>query len=272
MKITVCQFLLIAVLFFSFSACRIMSPKPDTPPAKDAAELHAAIIKAGSAVQNVQADGKLEFFSKDRHDRVTLTWIVQKPDKALLEVTGPTGLLAVTALNGLEFQSFDPKNRRLLIGPASKENLSSILPFPVNPDEIVPILCASPPLVDAKARNMKYDEKAKRWRLLLQDDRGWTQALWLSPEGYLHRVILIDASGNTRYEVTYLAWKDGENGKPAFPGFIKIAHPQSQTRITLKLHGHPTLNDPIDPTLFTLQVPEAIPRERVGEEKPSAFP
>ena len=256
-------------------SCKSLASKADGP-APDPEKALNDLRDLSVAIRSVEADGKVELFEggqgdgglgllkKDRHERGELIWVVQKPSSATFELNGPTGLIALATLDGKEFRYYNPHEKRAMQGPVTSERLRSVLPLAITPEELAPILCGTPLLFSGPHGKMKFDEKVRRWRLIVKEkgtDR--LQVLWFEPKGLLYRVRVLDSKRSVRYEATFLAWERHEKTGLPYPSFIKIEQPKTNSKITLKLHGEPSINGTIDPGVFKLPFPKDTPVEQV---------
>jgi len=261
-------FLFSALFFIGFAAsCRTLETKPQTPP--DVEAWFASLAARSRAVRAVEAEGKIEYIDeKGRHDRGRLLWTVERPDRAAFEVLGPTGLVAAATIDGLEFRYFDARTRRLLFGPATAKTLRAHLPWPIGPEELVPLLLGTPAIRQGVREDAIFDDETKRWQVATADPQGqWRQTIWFDGDGRLYRVRLITPEPGPRFEATFLGWKSFGSEGIAYPGFVKIQQFGGEAKVTLKLSGRPpAFNKIYSPSTFRLPFPEGAPARRIESE------
>ncbi len=263
-------YILAVALLISFMGpgCRTLSrPDSSSPVAPKTERLLEGLNRLGGEIRTVQADGKLEYYKGKRHERVELSFLLKKPNQAVLELTGPTGMLSATSLDGREFRHYDLRKRRMLVGPARENSLKNVLPVSLPPQELVPLLSGTPILLNGDRGGLVRDEKTKRWRLLVRSGDGcWIQALWFENNGDLYRMRLMDADKNARFEVTYLGWKSRGKDALRYPGFIKLVLPSEEVKLTLRIHDDAVLNEEIADDLFRLPFPKGVPVQALPSE------
>ncbi len=256
------------VLAMLLCACQTLSPKQEQAPAPiGAKELLTKLHKRGGQIHSVEADSKFEFFHEGRHERAELIWVVRKPGDATFELTGPTGMLGIWTNTRDEFRYFDIREKRVLFGPVTSKAMRDVLRWTILPTELVPLLCATPIILPGGATRPVYDPETKHYRFsILATDQGLKQIFWFDREGELYRIRVVQEDKSVRYQVTYLNWQVRGEEQLAFPGYIKVEHPQSETVLTLTLRSKPTLNGTIDPQTFQLPFPDGIPRMYIPGE------
>lgn len=260
------RFFLILFLCFAVVSCKALGEVRPTTERPETEDLIALLKNRSQIIQTVQADGKIEYKKKGkdgRHDRGSFTWVIEKPANATFEITGPTGLLAVVGINEEEFRYFDARGQKLYFGPVEPETLGRVLPWGIMPADLVPLLCASPKLINYNGSAIEFDKSTKRWRLILHDSRtDKIQVFWFNDDKTVYKSKLIRRK-HVFWEVTYLDWDKRGEYQIEFPAYIKLEHPSSRTTITLRAHGDMDLNKKIDDSVFKLNFPDTIPVERM---------
>ena len=253
--------LLWAVLAFALSACRT-APGPAPEPPDIGAWIEGMAARA-EEVQNVQADGRLDYHEGKRHEWADLIWTAERPDRAVFELTSPAGLVAVAALDGRTARVYDARERRGFEGPADSRALLARLPWPLDPADLVPVLCAAPAPLPGARSAPEYDEQRRRWSVKLADPGGRRlQTLWFDPDGRLSRVRLFERDRGVLYEAVFLGWRVFGDGQPPYPEELRLSHPRSGTDLALKVRRAALSGTPLDPDLFRLDFPPGTPVER----------
>lgn len=251
-------------------------PRP-APAAPDVEAWLARLNHQARVLRSVDAEAGLELRSPQRHDRGDVILVLDKPDRMFLEITGPTGLVALATLDGGGFRFYDARQRRGLHGPVTPYSMARVMPWVMMPAQLVPLLCATPPLLDVPPGPARWDGRQGRWQVeLRRPERGLVQTLWFDPAGDLLALELHTLEGtkaHLNYAVRYLKWRRAGDSDLSFPRFIRLQHPESGVEVTLRLRGEPILNGDLTPELFMLVFPEGTPLEYVpGSADESALP
>lgn len=252
-------FLLMAICL---PACKTLMTK-DAPPADqapEAAELLAMMNERGMKLASLSAKSKIEFYDEKHHERATLFWIAEKPSKLLLEITAPTGLVAIFTANKTEYRYFDAREKKGYHGPVTPQAIKKVMPVEIMPVQLVPILLGTPIVLNADKMDFQWDEKRKGWRLtLMNTNSGWVQFFWFAETtNVLKGVRVISAEKRIVYDVTYLGWATEKKSGIAYPKYLKILVPNKAMKITLKMKGKPKINRNEPPETFQLPFPKNI--------------
>ena len=145
--------------------------------------------------------------------------------------------------------------------------LARFLPVALPPVALVDLLLGRAPRLPGDVLRLEVDPKAGAYLVTISRGAA-TQRLWIQPE--THRVMKSEIRGVEAYELSFEDFQRA--GAVAFPRKVVLSAPAAQTRLELR-YTDVTLNEPPDPALFTLEVPEGakvIEVDEAGEPRPGA--
>ena len=176
-------FLLIVCLYFS--ACATLPVLPPQPPSPES--LLQQVGARLQALQGLKGLARVKVSSPEKNFQAQEVLLVRRPAFLRIESLGPFGtpqLYLVT--DGHELSLYNPGENRYYLGQATASHLSSALPVPLEPKEVVAFLLGGLPLSDYEISSVHGDREEGLWVLdLVSASRGERQSLWIHPQSFL---------------------------------------------------------------------------------------
>lgn len=205
-----------------------------------------------------QGEAKANVTTPDGSGRITQYVVAEQPDKLHIEsISFFNNPVAVVASDGEHFQLLDLENKRFYEGLATPGNLARFVRIAIAPADLVSLLVGVPPLLERPdSVTLDVDDKERAYVLTLV--RGsTTHALLLDPSTLRPRAITVrDGEGLTSFRAAF----DEYEGARDLPKVVRLASGD----VTVELTWKEREEDPeIDPSAFSLAVPEGVERVRV---------
>ena len=256
----------LACTLLLFSGCLHRSPPPLVPAPQGAyatpEELLSAMRERGQALGALRATGVLEVGRGIKSLRTRTVALVRRPALLRFEMISlfeqPMSILVI---NGMEFSLWNMEEGRFLTGPATQDNISLVLPVPLDGPELAGLLLGEPPLCAYASALLAWDESRGRYRLTLANARQ-EQTLLVHPVTLRAERVLLREGGKTLYELTIEEWKAATPPLPPVPQKLVLSMPERKIRVVLKLREveiDPALGD----SLFELAPPQNTPIEQL---------
>jgi hypothetical protein len=208
----------------------------------------------------VKGEGKLKLSSPKGGGSLGMFVAAARPALLHLETLDFFGRpQAVLVCNGTRFALLNTQEGKFYEGPASPQNVSRFLPIVLPPEELVELLLGQVPRLPDAAPGLELDRGKGAYRVTLHAGSA-TQHLLIDPR--FHRVLQSDVAGVDSYDATT---SDFDEASPsAFPHHIALKVPSAATALELQ-YKDVEVNEPVDPSLFTLERPPNVPRVEVDE-------
>ncbi len=205
-----CGTLLLAVLWIlSWSGCTLRSggPRlkaPEGPVSPEALALLDACRSMNAEVFCMKATGDLRMENRKGVQTAQIAITVVRPDKLRLTILGWTGFpIADMASDGTTLTLVDHTNRQHYRETLHSGSLSPILDLPIQPADVIAILCGAIPEREPKTLLLTDPQENLLRRLTLFDDRGDPiLQLRIDASRNVREMVVFDGSGEEAYTVT----------------------------------------------------------------------
>jgi outer membrane lipoprotein-sorting protein len=251
----------IFLLAFSlFTGC-ILFKKP-TPPIDLTIDSPKIILEklseSNGRVQSLRSLAKIQVKVPEGKSRFSEVVIAQEPGRIRMEVLSFFGhLAALLVTDSSRLQALFINEGQMYEGAASAHNLSSFLPIPLPPEEIVSLLLGKPFLIDCDPVDLELRQEKDLYILKLSSRTGErVQRLWIEPVNF--RTVRSETTypGDTILLIAEFDDFKEINGD-WFPASISIKIPSEDIDVKVKYQS-PELNPVLDSSLFTITPPPGI--------------
>lgn len=227
---------------------------------KSAEDLLTRVMAAESAVAGIKGDARLKVDSQKTKVVVTLFAAVSDPAFVHLEVLDFFGKpQAVLISDGARFTLYDGEKGKLFRGPATKENVSRLVPIALAPAELAAVLLGRAPRLAYDALELGFDDAQGAFLVTLKAGAA-TQVLTVKPPSY--RVIRSVVSGRDTYDVEFDNIEDV--GSATYPRRVVLTSASTRVRVELN-YKDVAVNELADPTLYDMTPPPNVPIVEVDE-------
>lgn len=234
------------------SAC--MAPRPQLPPAPDAAVLLQTLAESGERWQQLDAAAKVGFTRNGHYLPSNQFVLLEKPDRIRVDVLTFFGQLAMQLAvdrNVLQVYLNTTVPGQFYRGPASEDLFARFIHLPLRAPELVQLLLYDPP--HSGTPDSVVEVTADRYLLRL-DDGDRRQLFYFDASLRLRRCVYL-FGGQVLLSVAY----DKLDSADGFPRSVKLEAPEQKTRVTLAL-SEVKLNQPARAGRFELSPPaNAVP-------------
>jgi outer membrane lipoprotein-sorting protein len=214
-----------------FQACAHRVPPP--PDMVESAEEILRLARGqGQAVTSLSTEARISVYGPEGARKGRMVLLAQRPASLHASVLSPTDdLLAVTVSDGTRFTSFERGAPICHQGESCPENVTRLLPVPLDGADLVSILLGAPPKIGAQSPTTTWDARAGAYRidgvLAPRDDGtpGGAMTLWVSHGDWLLKRLSFDGVAplppSSRVVVT---WDDPQqvSGR-SFPHRIRMS-------------------------------------------------
>ena len=170
--------------FFHLAACATLPTLPgETPPP----ELLLHQVKARlQTIQGLKGLAQVKVSSPKKNFSVQQVLFARQPAFLRSESLSPLGTPQFyLATDGRELTLYHPGENRYYHGQATARHLTSTMPFPLEPGEIVALLLGGLPLIDYEKASVRREPREGLWVLdLSSPSRGEQQSFWIHPQSF----------------------------------------------------------------------------------------
>ncbi len=247
----------------ALASCAPRKPPPDL--SLDPAELLAQVRAAAARVSSVKGEARIRMVAPGMKGTVPAFVAAGRPDLLHVESLDFFGNpIAVLVTAGGRLSLYDAREKVLYRGEATPENLARLVPVPVDPAELVEVLCGSVPLL---AGAPVRAEPGRGFVELVLSDGARTQTVRV---GAGAAVLRSEVSGPGEgppgeHEVAFGSFVPLGEGR--FPTEASLASPGHRVRVELAWTD-PEPNAPLDPALFRLDPPRGARVEELPRSAP----
>jgi outer membrane lipoprotein-sorting protein len=253
-KIGISFFLL---AFSLFTGCTLF--KRPTPPIdltiNSPEILLEKLRERNSRVQSLRSLAKIRVSIPEGKSRFSEVVIAQEPGRIRMEVLSFFGhLAALLVTDSSRLQALFLNEGQMYEGAASASNLSSFLPIPLPPEEIVSLLLGKASLIDCDPVDLELRQEKDLYILKLSSRTGErVQRLWIEPVNF--RTVRSETTypGDTTLLIAEFDDFKELNGE-WFPASISIRIPSEAIDVKVKYQS-PELNPFLASSLFTIAPP-----------------
>ncbi len=219
---------LLLLLFCGSCVTLPLAPPPPLPE-----ELLSRVQKRFQDLQGLRGLAHVRFSAPGKSFRTQEVILAKRPAFMRLETLSPLGnpqFYLVT--DGRDLSMYNPGENRYYRGRADARYFSSLLPLPLDPEEIVSLLLGSFAVLPHGEASVRFDPQEKLWILDLSDSsRGTTQILGVEPQSGQVFYTEYRLRGITRR----LSFEDFRvSANHSFPHRILFDSPESRTHLTVE--------------------------------------
>lgn len=242
-------FLLSLLLVLAACARPPVEPLTVYPGLED--ELLAAMHQQSEQVKSLKSLAKVTVRSKGRKVSFSQALVLEKPDRMRADILSPFGATVFKMTSdGETLTLYSPGSSSYYTGEPSIENLQTLTQLPVRVEQIVDMVLYDVPLIDAESTSVTARGAEGYVLTLLAGDLR--QELWFDTArrlvaSYWYR------GDDLEGHLTYDSFKD----EPVFPMEVQLEIPANNGFFRSVLSS-PSLNVPIDPNLFQLDLPDHL--------------
>ncbi|MBK8011062.1 MAG: hypothetical protein IPK13_06905 [Deltaproteobacteria bacterium] len=236
-----------------------VGPSPEFPLPPPGEVLKDMRDRAASR-QNMRAMGRVTYFGRQGRVRLRAVLLSERPGAFRVELLSPAeepvGIMTCDG-EGLWLL----KDRRLMTGPATAENIARLLPMPMLPHEIVDLLLGGLPSSDRfePVSLLWADVSHQMWRLTLSGPSGDEVHLTIDPTRHVVRSARFARVDRPSMTVAFDDFKPIDGLPGEFPTQI-VVQVQGDEDVRIKLESL-EVNVTFDSSLFLLTPPSGISPE-----------
>jgi len=194
--------------------------------------LLSRIQKRFQDLQGLRGLAHVRFSSPGKSFRLQEVILARRPAFMRLETLSPLGnpqFYLVT--DGRDLSMYNPGENRYYRGRTDARYFSSLLPLPLDPEEIVSLLLGGFPILPHEEASVRFDPQENLWILDLSDPQGTTQTLGVEPQSGQVFYMEYRLKGVTRR----LSFEDFRaSASHSFPYRILFDSPESRTHLTVE--------------------------------------
>lgn len=238
---------------------------------KDPRAVLAQVDRLSGRVLSLKAEAKVSVTTPRQSGTVGELVAVMRPAALHLETLDFFGKpVAVLASDGARFALFLAAEGQYLVGPATAENVSRLLPIVLEPKEAVMLLLGDVPRIPAEPTRLEIDEAARAYVVTLSHG-AIAQRIWVGTEDFRPR--RSEIRGAPAYDLQFDVFE--ETKAMSFPRRLELiavdaGGTPTGTRLSLR-YTDLELNPETDLTLFMLPQPPGttlIEVDEKGRQKP----
>lgn len=159
--------------------------------------------------------------------------------------------LSILVTDGMTFSSWDMKNGRFITGNATMENISRVIPVPMDGTDIARMLLGQPPLIAFASSTLEW--KQGEYILTLSNARQ-IETILIDARHLTPSNIKLSTNGQTTYTIELSDWLM-EKQQALVPGKIRFEMPSNKVKVRIKLFDA-NLGSVPDEGLFHLDAPD----------------
>lgn len=259
----------LAVLALASCAPRV--PPPDL--SLEPGPLLVQVEGAAARVERVQGDARVRVAGGGMRGTIPAFIAAEKPDRLRIEgrdfFGNPVAVL-VTAEGRLAL--YDARERTFYRGAATPQNLALLVPLPLEPAELVSILCGTPPLVGEAVRA----EPGRGYVTLELRSGGRATLLRVGAGAAVQWAALSGGAGAPDHQVRFGDFRHDLVAGARFPAAISLWSETPKVELELAW-SEVEPNAALDATLFRLVAPAGVREVDLDEggalaPPPSLFP
>ncbi len=222
----------------------------------DAEELIKAVAQSGQKLTALRATGSVIMRTGSKRLKAHTVVLVRRPAKLRFETESFFDQpLSILITDGMRFSLWDMQEGRFLSGRATPDNISRVIPIPMDGPEVVGIIMGDPPLIAYAQSALRWDPDQGQYHLTLSNSRQ-TQQIWIHPERLRPVKIVCEQEGKLLYRLQYQEWQGGKQD-PHFPTKIRFEMPARDIQLRLRLR-EVERNVELSKELFELTPPPGL--------------
>jgi outer membrane lipoprotein-sorting protein len=232
---------------------------PESERIEDPKELLTAVREKGKELASLRAEGTILMRRGGKRVKAHTILLLRRPATLRFEtISFFEQPLSILVTDGMQFSLWDMDKGRFYTGAATPNNISRVIPIPMDGPEVAKILLGDPPLIPFAKSSLDFDSNDGLYVLTLSNSQQ-TQIIKIHPGRLRPTEVLCKVAGKEYYRLVYDDWHDQQ------PPVLKKATftmPSEDIRLVIKIsetERNPVLKD----DLFVLTPPEGIPVERL---------
>jgi len=234
---------------------------PEADRIKDPKQLLTAVREKGKELSSVRAEGTILARRGGKRIKAHMILLLRRPATLRFEtISFFEQPMSILVTDGMKFSLWDMDKGRFYQGPATPQNISRVIPIPMDGPEVSGILFGDPPLIPFA--ESKLDFKDGLYILTLTNSQQ-QQTIKIHPTRLRPTEVLLKAGGKEYYHLVYDDWHDTN---PPVLEKATFTMDSEDIRLTIKIR-EVERNVDLKDDLFVLTPPEGIPVERLVTER-----
>ena len=234
-------------------------------PAPTAADVVARLAKQRQERTAFTAESTMDYWLGKDRVKGTVLVMGTTGKKVRFNALSPAGgdVLADMACDGTNFAYVDKQNNCQLTGPCDRTSIASLLRVELEPEDFLYLALGTVPVIEGEG-TVAWDASKGHEKVTIKGAAG-TQTITIDARDGRFDVVasaLVDPAGKTVWSVENADWDtvpDAVKGEHRLPGRTRFKSPQENADLLVEW-GDRTVNPTIDPSKFTVAVPEGLPR------------
>ena len=218
-------------------------------------ELLTAVRERGKELSSLRAEGTILMRRGGKRIKAHTILLLRRPATLRFEtISFFEQPLSILVTDGMQFSLWDMDKGRFYKGAATPQNISRVIPIPMDGPEVSGILFGDPPLIPFAESSLDF--KDGLYVLTLSNSRQ-TQVIKIHPTRLRPTEVLLKVTGKEYYRLVYDDWHDK---KPPVVKKATFTMPSEDIRLVIKIRDT-ELNPVLKDDLFILTPPDGLPVE-----------
>lgn len=222
---------------------------------EDPKQLMIAVREKGKELTSLRAEGTILMRRGGKRIKAHMILLLRRPATLRFEtVSFFEQPLSILVTDGMQFSLWDMDKGRFYQGDATPQNISRVIPIPMDGPEVSGILFGDPPLIPFA--ESKLDFKDGLYVLTLSNSQQ-KQTIKIHPTRLRPTEVLLKTGGKEYYKLVYDDWHDTQ---PPVIEKATFSMPSENIHLVIKVRDVEK-NVDLKDDLFVLTPPEGIPAE-----------
>jgi outer membrane lipoprotein-sorting protein len=228
---------------------------PNNERIKDPKKLLTAVREKGKQLTSLRAEGTILARRGGKRFKAHMILLLRRPATLRFEtISFFEQPLSILVTDGMQFSLWDMDKGRFYKGAATPQNISRVIPIPMDGPEVSSILFGDPPLIPfAESR---LDFKDGLYILTLSNSQQ-AQTIKIHPTRLRPTEVWLKVGGKEYYHLEYDDWHDT---KPPIVEKATFTMDSENIRLVIKIRDVEK-NVDLKDDLFVLTPPEGLPVE-----------
>jgi hypothetical protein len=210
------------------------------------------------------AESKMDYWLGDQRVKGDVLVMGTSGKKVRFNALSPAGgdVLVDMACDGTNFAYVDKQNNCQLTGPCDRSSIATMLHLDLEPDDFITLALGTPPVLSGATGTTEWSGEYEKVKL---SSAAGTQTITVDLRDGRADVIdaeMKDPSGKVMWSVAnkdFTDVHDATQGEHRLPSNTRFKSAAEKADLVVEW-GERTINPQIDPTKFTVSIPDGLPR------------
>jgi len=250
------KLLLLILLSLTLCCCpRNGVQVPEADRIKDPKQLLTAVREKGKELASLRAEGTILARRGGKRIKAHMVLLLRRPATLRFEtISFFEQPLSILVSDGMKFSLWDMDKGRFYQGPATPQNISRVIPIPMDGPEVSGILFGDPPLIPFASSRLGFRDGLYILTLINSQQQ---QTIKIHPTRLRPTEVQLKVDGKKYYDLVYDDWHDTN---PPVLEKATFTMDSEDIRLTIKIR-EVERNVDLKDDLFVLTPPEGLPVE-----------